>query len=186
MDFKEQMKIADKALDMLYPISPSAIVAGGAPLDWYFEKEARDVDIFISVNPSWKPAELRKALTKVGFSSVEIVGPENTDGLSYMLNPNISTVHNCKLDDLDIQIINLNISTYDIVDKFAFNVNKAWYKKSVVLEPSCKYGIENKVLIKQGETYADSDAYRTKIRKKFEDFKYFDSNDTFVNSLFLR
>jgi len=41
----EQKSAADKALDLLFSVCPSAIAAGGAPRDWYLGIPAKDIDI---------------------------------------------------------------------------------------------------------------------------------------------
>ena len=60
---------------------------------------------------------------------------------------------------------------------FAFNVNKAWYEHGkITLEKSCKYGLDNKVIVKEGELYASTLRYQSKIQRKFEGFKFFNSS----------
>ncbi len=184
-DICKQKDTADKALDLLYSVCPSAIVAGGAPRDWYLGIPAKDIDIFITADNRWTTSEIVEVLSKLGFEKVTPITPKE-DGLqNYTMNPHIRFVYNGKLDDELIQVVVLNDSTYKIVDTFAFNVCKVWYKNSKVnTTPDFEYAIFNKVLIKQGELYSSTFLYRDKIIKKFPDYKYYDSEQNYLKSLF--
>lgn len=180
-DGNKQKEIADKALEMLYPICPNAIVAGGAPRDWFLGNTAKDIDIFITADDRWVNKDVTSVLRYVGFENASPIVPNEVDFLNYTKNPRIKAVYNCKLDSQDIQIIVLFGRTYTIVDTFAFNICKAWYKNGKVnTTPDFNYAVTNKVLIKQGELYASTKAYRDKIIAKFPDYKYYESEYAFL------
>lgn len=183
MTVENQKIVADKALKMLYPVSPFAIVAGGAPVDWHLGKEARDIDIFINAEQSLSTTKFMDVLKSVGFESVNQIDHEEAENINYTRNPHIKHVYNCKLDGTNIQIVRLKCSTFRIVDTFAFNVNKAWYEHGkITLEKSCKYGLDNKVIVKEGELYASTLRYQSKIQRKFEGFKFFNSSQEFLEN----
>ena len=46
MNLLRQKALTREVMETILPISPTAIVAGGAPRDWYFNNQAQDVDIF--------------------------------------------------------------------------------------------------------------------------------------------
>ncbi len=178
----EQKLVADKALDMLFPVSPYAIVAGGAPVDWYLGNKARDIDIFINLDNRLSNRDVVMILKRIGFDNVNTIGNEEAENINYTMNPDIDHVYDCKLDDMNIQIIRLKCNTHDIVNKFVFNVNKAWYKNLCMhIEDSCKYGLAKRVIIREGKIYANTLRYRDKIQKKFKGFRYFDSPMDFLN-----
>lgn len=178
---KGQQATADKTLKMVYPISPFAIVAGGAPRDWIMGKEASDIDVFVNINPKLTVEQTLSVLESVGFNSVILTEHKDDDFLNYLKNPNIINVYSYMLDGIKVQIINLNTSSFKIVDTFAFNICKVWYKNNkIVTTPDFNWAVTEKTIIKQGELYACSEKYKQKIKDKFPDFKYYESEVAYM------
>lgn len=181
----KQKNTADKALDILFSVCPSAIVAGGAPRDWYLGNPAKDIDIFITTDNRWTTRVTGRVLSRLGFENVSPIVPKEDGIQNYTKNPNIKFVYNCKLDGESIQIIVLYDSTYRIVDTFAFNICKVWYKNSKInTTADFEYAVSNKVIVKQGELYSSTTAYKDKIVNKFPEYKYYNSESEFLKSMY--
>ena len=67
---EQQKLVADKVLNQLYLICPEAIVAGGAPRDWYLGKPANDIDVYFS-STTTTASKLNKQLEKC-FDGMQI------------------------------------------------------------------------------------------------------------------
>lgn len=182
---EEQMYEADIILSTVQKIDPDCIIAGGAPRDWYFNRQCKDIDLFLSLKQRLSNTKIKEMLSTLGLD-VQQVNPINPDGLNYGLNPDIKVVFDVKNPDTatPIQIVVMNSSTFNTVDSFAFNICKIWYKNQKIrTTPSFKYAVDNKVLIKTGEIFRSTDAYTKRIRDKFPNWPYFDSKLTYLKQV---
>lgn len=50
MEMEEQMKRAEFVLGCIQVFWPEAVIAGGAPRDWYFNRVAKDIDIYLQAD----------------------------------------------------------------------------------------------------------------------------------------
>lgn len=180
----EQKAIADKVLNMLECIDPYCIVAGGAPRDWYLNKEAKDIDVFIHV-PKRGKSVLKLMLESAGFKiTTEKSGeslPEN-----YKLNPHLITVFDIAGFSTPVQIIAMDVPTFNsVVNKFPLSICKAWYKKGDIhIHKQFLLSVKHKVIFNTGEKfYSDENRYITKILSKFSDYKHFTSESEAMRSL---
>lgn len=162
-----QKAVADKVLQMLFPIDPYAIVAGGAPRDWYMGNAAKDVDVFFNVGrrPYWV---IKKQLEEVGISNfIEKTGegiPEN-----YKANPNLRCVFDVTVDGIQVQIMAMECSTFQVVEMFPFSICQVWYKNGKIeTDPTFRYTVETKsILMTQNEVYGAENKYTERLKKKF-------------------
>jgi hypothetical protein len=171
----EQRAVADKALSMVYTIDPFAIVAGGAPRDWYLRRVATDIDLFFSVRDGVQIGIVHKILEKAGFSIFRV---KTGEGLPewYKINPKIKAVFESNIDGICVQIILVDKKTFDVVDEFPLSICKTWYKNGrIVLEQDFIRSIKRKVIYKTNNLYANGHVYLKKILAKFPDYRYYDS-----------
>lgn len=180
---EQQKQVADKVLDMLRFTDPTAIVAGGAPRDWYMGRAAKDIDVFMHTPPRWGHTGTKELLSDLFCVNVmPMERSEHTE--NYSQNPLIERVFDSKIDGEQVQFVCLNKPSFGIVDTFGFNVCKVWYKNSKLrTTKDFVHAVENQVLIETGELYLNSRLYRERIQNKFPTWKYFTSKEQYTNYL---
>lgn len=181
---EKQKQVADVVLEKLTAIDPYCIIAGGAPRDWYFGKEATDIDVYVYVNPGILNKDVKRQIQACGFVILSEKDGKNIPE-DYRLNPDIKTVVNTSLDGEDIQIMVMMNPTFKcVVDKFALSLSKAWYKNGKIrTTKDFEISVKHRVVYKCSDLYGDSHKYVQKIKSKFPDFKYFDSKSAMVDHI---
>ena len=176
----QQKETADKVLKALEILDPTCILAGGAPRDWYMAKPAKDLDFFVNLRNDFSLEQTKVSLESVLGTVVTRVG--NSETFHYKLNPNILQVFECRIEGCPVQIVICSKPTWNLLDSFAFNVCKVWYKYGRINPTqSFLYALEHKVLIKTGPLYASTVAYEQRIREKFKTFTYYPSKEQYLN-----
>jgi hypothetical protein len=179
----EQQKVADKILSILEGLDPTCIVAGGAPRDWLHGKDAKDIDIFMHMREDLSQSRIINMIERLGLF-VRPVPLGKVDEINYRTNPDIRIVIDVQYEDVPIQIIIVNKPTYSVVNSFAFNICKVWYKnKEIHTTPEYRYATANKVLIRTGDIFRSSEAYTSRIRAKFPNYAYYESKEKYLKAL---
>ena len=168
MNIQEQQKVADVVLSLLETLDPKAVLAGGAPRDWYFGKEATDLDFYLNIN--MLPVEFEDVLSDFGVT-------ELTEKHGYFYdnrNPFLLYVLDGKFLDCKVQfmIISYTSPILHVLNCFALDICQAWYKhgklsaskKFMECEPTKTIHIVNHL-------YGMGDEYVQKIQSKFPDYK---------------
>lgn len=181
----EQRGLAQEVLTKIEMLDPTAIIAGGAPRDWYFGYLARDVDFFIYTRPDLSLAAVKFQLGKI--LELEQIIAKTGDAIPeiYGKNPDLRIVYDCNYKGLACQIMVMKKPTFKcVVDKFPLNMVKIWYKAGQ-LHPSVDFirGVKHKALIKTGVDYNDGDVYIKKIKGYFPDYTYYESYDALAKFL---
>ena len=176
-----QKAVADECLSMIELIDPTAIVAGGAPRDWYFGKEASDIDIFFYSRPDISKTAISLHLERIGFKDLKIVqftGDESFHMDSwYARNHLLRQVWDTVFDGVNVQLVLMKSPTREsVVPKFPLNICRIWYKDGKInLTPDFERAVNWKSIVKCDELYADSRKYLQKIKSKFPDFRFYNS-----------
>ena len=167
MSIEEQKKVADEVLDLIYDLDPFAIVAGGAPRDWYFEKEATDIDVFFYVSDRYNSSTKEKLMQRLGLNITRLGGESLPKG--YQLNPNIYSVYECLDYEIPVQFIMMMDEVWrSAVPNFPMSICKAWYKDHRIgYDTDFKISVKHNVVYKTNDLYADGQSYIQKIRGKF-------------------
>lgn len=187
MNLLRQKALTREVMETILPISPTAIVAGGAPRDWYFNNQAQDVDIFLYRPDLNTPYFVKQVFKSVGLPITTLDTSLMEDGVghgTYFLNPRISQVYEMMYSGLKFQFILMKEPTFtSVVPHFPLNLSRIWYKDGDI-HPTHEFlhGVENKALIKLDELYADGNRYVTKIRERFPDYQYYASVQEFYFS----
>lgn len=87
MNRHAEKRLADEVLSVFQTLDPKAVVAGGAPRDWWMGKECADIDIYLSL-PELDDDHLRiTLLEKLGFKCISQLSTtdEDYEGLSDLL-----------------------------------------------------------------------------------------------------
>lgn len=171
----EQMEAADAALSMLYPIDPYCILAGGAPRDWYFGNEAKDLDIFFHVNASTSKHVIDRMLKHIGFKVIDSNFAANIPE-HYKKNPSLRAVYNIE-GDVPVQLMLMDQPTFgSVIPKFPLSICKVWYKHGkTILDKDFRRGTNHRAIVKTNELYALGDEYLQKILNKYPDYRYYNS-----------
>lgn len=176
MSILAQQNLATRLLDDIFSLDPYAIVAGGAPRDWYLGTEASDIDIFLYPHPRWGTGLFEKLLKKHIGSSVQAVGPRDDD-LQYKMNPHLKTVYNATIEGESVQFMRMTEPTQrSVIPHFPLSLSKVWFKGGKIHPyPIFTKSVQEKIIVKTHEGYADIHRYIEKIQNKFPDYRYFSS-----------
>lgn len=173
-----QKAVADKVLSLLEVLDKHAIVAGGAPRDWFMGKPATDVDVMVYVPPT---VNFKEMFQLMGLVIDEYMSGEDIPEW-YKKNENIHTVANCIVDDVKVQIVVRRTTTYDALKEFPLSICKIWYKFSKIFpEDDFLWSVRYDVIYKTSDGYGRQDMYLQKIFKKFPDFHYYESKLAFLD-----
>ena len=175
MSIDEQQAIADEVLKRLAVFDPYAIVAGGAPRDWYLGMKANDIDVFINFNSIYTQTTLRGILRSLGFDAKPL--EFNAKAKDYKLNPHLKWVFDVKGFEYPVQLIFVNNNTFKTIDTFPLDICKIWYKteRGIVPTKAFKEAVETRTITKCNPIYADEQHYIKKIRERFRDYRYKES-----------
>ena len=190
MSLIEQQKQSAKAvLDKLRCLDNRAIIAGGAPRDWYFSKLANDIDIFYyHEQGKWCLDNIGKQIKilqiLLGVEDVTVLGfnPDRDniepteDYNNYIKNPDIVNVFECMIDGLKFQFIQLRKQNLN-VSKFAYNMCQAWSDGvNIWTTDLFDVGVKKELLIETGELYSNTNKFKQKMIDKFPNYTYIKTN----------
>lgn len=185
MSIELQKDVADLVLDRIESFDPSCIVAGGAPRDWSFEKEASDIDVFFFYRESSTLREVKfllsKAFPEYKFELRAGLNFNEEDDSEYKKNPSLHRVFQTEVNGVKVQLMQMRKPTWiSVIDEFPLSICKVWYKRGRIKATNeFNRSVANKAIIKTNIIYADRDKYVKKILTKFPDFKYYRSYEEF-------
>lgn len=177
MNVSDEMELGKEVLDRLYHIDPSSIIAGGAPRDWYFEKECSDIDVYFYYRPDLNSTIVERVIADVFKVDLVSLGSKDNNKKwehRYLRDETISNVWEFDLGGKKIQLIRRNIPTFHVTDTFTLNLSMIWFKNNTIIpEQNFITGVRNHSIVKMNPLYCDGDRYVQKIRNKFPSYKYF-------------
>ncbi|ASJ79211.1 tRNA nucleotidyl transferase/poly(A) polymerase [Curvibacter phage P26059A] len=172
-----QIIAAKRMLSNLWVLCPTAVVAGGAPRDWYFGKPAKDIDCYIT---DVKLEQVQNLFKMIGVKIKEVKKGENRG--EYARDNNLELVVDFRYMFLDFQLMLMQGTTVGrTIDRFPVSICKIEYDGTRV-EPSYEFAVAEaaKVLLID-KRYKLDDPYIVKIIKKFPDYEIMeDSNINLV------
>lgn len=180
-----QQKIADMVLERIEGFDPSCILAGGAPRDWYFNKEASDLDVFFHFRDGSTLRQIRfllkKAFPDLHFELRAGMNFNEDDDSEYKKNPHLRRVLQTEIGGIKVQLMEMRKPTWEcVVEEFPLSICKIWYKNGKIrttLEfENC---VKHNIIVKTNEIYADGDKYLKKIVGKFPHMKYYPSYEEY-------
>lgn len=184
-EVREQMYIAQLILNKLQTIDPKAVIAGGAPRDWYLNKTATDIDIFYHFHGALAHdkdlnANLRMLQSVFPDFNIKTLGVSGDlsnlkqveEHANYLLNPNIRHVFEFTYRGQVFQLID-KISYNSPIDTFPYNMCQAWSNGvEIFYTPLFKVGVEKELLIETGSIYCSMGKYQKKMQEKFPNYTY--------------
>jgi hypothetical protein len=178
MNIEQQKEIATELLNKLELSDPYAILAGGAPRDWYFGNIARDLDFWMVMK---YPVEVvKQILYKHGLEGLVFRWGDNIPH-DYKLNPDIRCVVDAVYKGQAVQIVLVKNTTFGQVEKFPLSICQIWYKGGLAhATQAFKFSVKESVILKTNNIYGDGHKYITKILDKFPGFKYYKSAEAYL------
>lgn len=183
---KLQQSYADQVLSMIEQIDRHAIIAGGAPRDWYLGQEAADLDVYFHPNPNWNVMTVRNQLIAAGFEL-----PNNNDlqenlmsVSQYLANQYLKAVYNPINTAMKVQLMWMSEPTFEsVLPQFTLNLSKAYYKNGKISTDAIfDLGVAEKAIIRTNAVYINNDRYIDKIKAKFPDYAYYESEAAYFGN----
>lgn len=180
MSIEKQKKVANDILDKLSIIDPYCILAGGAPRDWYFGNEAKDLDFYFYSNGSTVSAvqsQLGKILgkdVKVLFEPVERLHAKGENEIKdlYKTMKSLVRIFEAEVDGIKCQLMQLEDpkGCFKVLDNMSVSICKVWYKGGKInLSKDFKLTLASKAMF-LSEGYSWSDPHPKKIIGRFPHF----------------
>ena len=127
LKIEKQKEVAKKVFGRLKKLCYGAILAGGAPRDWFFGTPANDLDFYFygSEEECWKTKEQLKLC---GFEEELTQTEGELESGLYKSTEGIIRVLNTNIEGVDVQLIQLDSakSLNKVVDGFSVSVCKIW------------------------------------------------------------
>lgn len=172
MSIESQKKLASEILGKLYLVSPSCILAGGAPRDWIMGNGAKDLDIYFnsSAVTAW---QTRKQLcTLYGkdltFDKNHLEWQQN--GM-YRTMKSLKRIYYCHYKGFPVQFIELLTpsDTYKVVKSMSVSICQAWWKSDKIngVSQDFKLTMQSRVMF-LNEGYQWDDPHPIKMVERFK------------------
>lgn len=127
LKIEKQEEVAKKVFGRLKKLCYGAILAGGAPRDWFFGTPANDLDFYFygSEEECWKTKEQLKLC---GFDEELTRTDRGWESCLYKYTEGIIRVFNTNIEGVDVQLIQLDSakSLNKVVDGFSVSLCKIW------------------------------------------------------------
>jgi hypothetical protein len=174
-----QKRIANELLFKLEADDPFAIIAGGAPRDWFLGREATDLDFYICIPTDITQSAFERQLFSLGIPNATYSRMSLEDA-RYIVNPLVRWVLNFEREGVKCQLIVMKESTLtSVVGYFPLSICMTWYKNGIIYEVDERdvFGltVRKKAIVKTGTEYSSDGWYIGKILAKFPDFTYYES-----------
>lgn len=181
MDILLQKQIATMLLHKLEGADPHAILAGGAPRDWYFEKEANDLDFYIHLpNSTNFFDDLR--FKRLGFtgelslSKMDWVTDERAE--EYKCMEHLKCIYEGSYQGVPFQIMIMREPLFkSVIPMMGTSVCMAWWKGGEIkLEPVFELSHIFKTIFKKDD-YTAKEKHVKKMIERYPEYNV----DSFSN-----
>ena len=178
-EIEYQKAVALGLLDKLRVIDPDVFLAGGSVRDWYFDKPAKDLDIYINATDSIDHRQLKLVVEQLLNSTVEELGSEGTS--EYASNPNLLRVVQTTYRGMRVQIMAVK-NRRSIVKSFPLGICQCGmdWRGRFYYTKAFKQEVKFKALVLRNQAYKNGDKYIAKIKSYFPDYRYFDNVEVFL------
>lgn len=172
MDVADQKREATELLSKLRMVDPFAMIAGGAPRDWYFNKSAKDLDVYMRL-PNHNTVALVSDLARlVGITHLSKI--DKVKESTYAELPNLKWVFIGEYNGLPINLMVMEKGVREeIIKDFDVAICRAWFDGE-----QCHYMEEFEFCVKTRvclvhEKYTGKEAHVRKMAKRFPQFMFF-------------
>ncbi len=170
MSIDKQKDIAREVLHKLEAIDPSCILAGGAPRNWFFGKEANDLDFYIHL-PEEQCYKSALRFKRVGLE-VKHVDYKSDKWKDYGIMKHLFRIYEGEYSGQKIQIMVMGESTYhSVVPCFGVSICKFWWKGGDIAPTNdALVSILTKTLFIKDD-YSAKEIHVAKQKKYFPDYR---------------
>jgi len=175
MTIEFQQKVANHLLFNLELIAPHAILAGGAPRDWYMGNIANDLDFYFSLpeglSSSVAALQLQKILP-IGCKPIKQTAEFDEErNRLYQNLIDLRKIHFYEFNGIPVQFIEMESvkAVYRTVDNFDCSICKVWYKnKQVRTTEDFLLTLKTKIIALSNKAYSWSDPHPKKMYERFK------------------
>lgn len=167
---EQQKALADSILHGLKVISPYAILAGGAPRDWYFNEKASDLDFYLYTSAMTLNAAKKQLAKVLGIDPAQIKAKNRHDISLYATMQCLRTILDVEGFDMPVQVMLLNEpkDEFKVVDVMSTSICKIFYHEGrIIPKKDFMLTVKTKIMFLD-DGYSWSDPHPTKIVKKFK------------------
>jgi hypothetical protein len=180
-----QKVLADRILSDLKVISPYAVLAGGAPRDWYFGEEAKDLDFYLYSNAMTTKAARNQIASALGISVDRVVlKAEHEEGL-YRTMRCLRRIFDVYDYSMPVQIMQLNEPNdeFKVVDLMSTSICRIYYEAGK-LQPTKDFLLtaRSKIMFVDAD-YNWTDPHPAKIAERFRGKFYIGTKQQAVDKL---
>lgn len=165
-----QVAAANNILDKIEIISPYAILAGGAPRDWYFGNKANDLDFYFTSSSSTLRAVEKQLETQ--FGDIKLQYSNVNESPIYKHMKFLKRIITTEIHGIPVQFMQLNdiSDTFKVVDAMSVSICKAWYK-GYTLHTTRDFKItEASKIMFLSDGYSWCDPHPKKMHERFPDY----------------
>ena len=171
MSIQFQKDIADELLRCLEVVCPHIILAGGAPRDWSFGKEANDLDFYISLPDGLSQGQHKSMIEAVLPAGVTEIKSEYQvqQGHMYQHMKALCRIYYFLYEGIEFQLIQLHSvsDVYNAVGNMSCSICKIWYKNGRTTDTQ-----DFRLTLKSGymflnEGYSWADYHPAKMLERF-------------------
>lgn len=198
---RHQKAVSDKVLYMVSVLDDTALVAGGAPRDWYLGLPASDLDVYVCIpyTSTLTVGTVIDSLKLQGFEDIQEVGDsrinsfdknnmiasESKPSPEYCYDPYILMVLQTVFEGEVVQFIISTRDHQETIKDFYTSLSMAWYKDATIFTTKLfEMSIKNKVIVVTGTQFLGN-KYHEKIKSKFSDYQWCWSKEDFVDKYLL-
>lgn len=166
---KHQQEVANKILNTLECADPYAILAGGAPRDWYFNQVANDLDFYVHLPPATCAFESLR-WERLGLSLTRFEGRTGLPD-EYSCMEHLSRIYEGVEEGVKFQIMVMREATFkSVVPKFGASVCMAWWKgKEIRVEHEFELSHIFKCIFKKDD-YTAKEKHISKMKNRYPDY----------------
>lgn len=171
MTRSEQRDIATKLLNNLFTIDTFAMIAGGAPRDWYLGDTARDLDVYLRMpnhDTMGKVVDVCTQLGMVDVKAMERSTKSNECEFAYSQLPNLKWVFEGKFAGVPVNIMVMEEGKREeIVKDFDLGICKVWFdgEKSYYTE-EFMMAVQNNICLVHPK-YKGTEMHIRKMKSRF-------------------
>lgn len=172
MDVADQKREATELLSKLRLVDPFAMIAGGAPRDWYFNTPAKDLDVYMRL-PNHNTIGLVNSLAAmVGITDFFPI--DKIKESTYAELPNLKWVFEGRYNGVQVNLMVMEKGVREeIVKDFDVAICRAWFDGE-----KCHYHEEFEFCMKTRvclvhQNYTGKEAHLRKMAKRFPQFMFY-------------
>lgn len=178
----KQKKVATEILHKLECADPYAILAGGAPRDWYFNMEANDLDFYVHLQPATCGFENLR-WERLGLNLARIDWNDNRSE-EYKCMKHLARIYEGVEDGVKFQVMVMREPTFkSVVPMFGASVCMAWWKgDNVRLGQEFELSHVFKTIFKKDD-YTAKEKHIVKMKERYPEYKVdsFKNLDNYIN-----